>query len=503
MAKPTVSETDLRRLHDERGAADRDYNDALTRVDRALVHPESLPEPPPPADEQQVPQLNRLWQIVPDDPNPFRGWRARVGALVWRVLGPIAQRQQEFNSALVDHVNRQLASARESRTAAAELIAVASREFGALERFESELIQYLQQITPYVDTKDRQEIGLLRRQLEERTIALAAGLSGVSDELLRRWESMVVREQRFNSEVASVAAAQDELRIALAGLQRTSVAMKRELERLDAAALRPSVPADRAGDARPGAVPEPRALDSRPETLGTPIDSAKYVGFEDRFRGSSEEIRARLADYVPLFEHASDVVDVGCGRGEFLELLAARGIAARGVDVNRAMVEECRLRGLDATEADAVGYLEAQADGSLGGLLAIQVVEHLEAHYLVRMLELAHQKLRPGSRIVLETINPACWYAFFASYVRDITHVHPVHPDTLRYLLIASGFQRVEVRYREPYPESHKLQAIAVAPLAMLSPGLAAVGETLNENIVKLNSLLFTYMDYAAIGERI
>jgi hypothetical protein len=122
------------------------------------------------------------------------------------------------------------------------------------------------------------------------------------------------------------------------------------------------------------------------------------------------------------------------------------------------------------------------------------VIEHLEPAYLLRFLETAFEKLRPGAPIVLETINAACWYAFFSSYIRDITHAQPVHPDTLRYLLIASGFQRVEVQYRAPYPEQHKLQPITdtAAPWAA----------TLNENADKLNRLLFTYLDYAAIGYR-
>ena len=80
---------------------------------------------------------------------------------------------------------------------------------------------------------------------------------------------------------------------------------------------------------------------------------------------------------------------------------------------------------------------------SLGGLFAAQVVEHLEPDYLMRFLDAAYHKLRPGSKIVLETINPACWFAFFSSYIRDITHVRPLHPDTLQYFLRASGFQKV------------------------------------------------------------
>ncbi len=210
-----------------------------------------------------------------------------------------------------------------------------------------------------------------------------------------------------------------------------------------------------------------------------------------------------MHDYLPLFEGATDVLDIGCGRGEFLEVLATYGIKGRGVDINHAMVERCRTRGLDVAEGDAVRYLDGLPDASLGGLLAVQVVEHLQADQLVRLLELAYHKLRPGSRIALETINPACWYAFFASYIRDITHVHPIHPDTLRYLLIASGFQRVEIRYREPYPDRNKLQPVPTQKLGAVAPALAEVGDVFNENVSKINALLFTYLDYTAVGEKL
>src|SRR6185436_13708059 len=127
--------------------------------------------------------------------------------------------------------------------------------------------------------------------------------------------------------------------------------------------------------------------------------------------GSPEEIRRRVEDYLPIFQGA-DVLDVGCGRGEFLDLLREHGIRARGVDVNPAMVEVCRGKGLEAETADALTYLRGLPDASLGGLFAAQVVEHLEPRYLARLLDAAFEKLRPGAPIVLETINPACWFAF-------------------------------------------------------------------------------------------
>ena len=233
-----------------------------------------------------------------------------------------------------------------------------------------------------------------------------------------------------------------------------------------------------------------------PASASTDPLAHKYVGFEDQFRGSPESIRAGLAAYAPLFAGASDVLDIGCGRGEFLSLLRDSGVGARGIDLNESMVEVCRERGLEAAVADALTYLRGQADGSLGGVFAAQVVEHLPPAYLTQLLDVAFVKLRPGAVIVLETINPACWFAFFSSYIRDITHERALHPDTLKFLLVASGFEQVAIRYSAPYPEHEKLQAVA-------APGIPAdAAETLNANVEKINRLLFTYLDYAAIGRK-
>ena len=191
------------------------------------------------------------------------------------------------------------------------------------------------------------------------------------------------------------------------------------------------------------------------------------------------------------------MLDVGCGRGEFLELLRTRGIAARGIDLNHEMVEQCRARGLTVDERDVRSYLANLQDGSLGGLFASQVVEHLEPSYLMETLDLAFHALRPGSLMVLETINVASWSAFFQSYIRDITHVRPLHPDTLRYLATASGFQNVTVVYRSPCPPRDQLETI---PDGALGADLRGLVQSFNDNVEKLNRLLFSPQDYAVVA---
>jgi O-antigen chain-terminating methyltransferase len=212
-----------------------------------------------------------------------------------------------------------------------------------------------------------------------------------------------------------------------------------------------------------------------------------------------------LTDYVPYFAGQSNVLDVGCGRGEFLDLLREAGISAKGLDLNPEMIEVCRTRGLEATTGDARTYLKALPDESLGGMIAVQVVEHLEPAYLTQMLGLAFDKVRPGGKIVLETINPACWVAFFESFIRDLTHVKPLHPDTLQYLLQASGFVNVEIVYRAPIAADGKLQKVTARPerFGDTAPdGLTELVSSFNSNVDRLNDRMFSFQDFAAIATR-
>jgi SAM-dependent methyltransferase len=266
--------------------------------------------------------------------------------------------------------------------------------------------------------------------------------------------------------------------------QKTAMLAKREVER------RAASPASSASPASPASL--------------APTDF-QYVGFEDRFRGSEQEIGARLEAYVPYFAGQAHVLDIGCGRGEFLALLKQHGVSAKGLDLNAEMIEVCRARGLDASAGDANSYLGGLADESLGGLIAVQVIEHLEPAYLTRMLALAFDKVRPGGRIVLETINPACWVAFFESFIRDLTHVKPIHPETLQYLLQASGFSNVEIVYRAPIAPEGRLQKVTARAEHFgdtAADSLTELVSSFNRNVDRLNDRMFSFQDFAAIATR-
>ena len=470
------AEDDIQRRKDERDVADRAYNEALTALDQAFPQLPELPRPPIAYDESQLPTLNERWGILAGNPaDRLRGWRRRLATLVWGLVGPALERQQVFNATLVDHLNRNVDVHRATRAANEATLGAVRGELEKFGTFHAKLILYLQTITSFVDTKDRSE------HIATLTNLTNAGLSGVADEFRRRWESMVAREQRY---VAAV----DQLRTSIANVQQTGLMLKRELER------------GLAGAAASG--PAPAAATALPAVRPDSVNAYKYVGFENKFRGTEADIRGRLLSYVEIFQGASNVLDLGCGRGEFLALLGERGVSAHGLDINHEMVEACRARGLDAREGDAMAHLESIPDGSLGGLIAVQVVEHFQPPYLVHFLDTAYHKLKPGSKIVLETLNPSCWFAFFEAYIRDITHAWPLHPETLKFLAVSSGFQRIELRLLSPYPSDTKLQHARVPADAATLP-MVNLMSAFNENVDKVNAVMFSFLDYVVVGERI
>lgn len=226
-----------------------------------------------------------------------------------------------------------------------------------------------------------------------------------------------------------------------------------------------------------------------------------YVGFEDHFRGSAVDVRQQLLPYVDIFKGASRVLDLGCGRGEFLGLLREHGIQGIGVDDNRQMVEICRSRGLEAVESDALAFLKLQPNASLGGVMCSHMLEHTQPTYVLQMLRAVLSKLTPGSALVIETVNVQSWCAFFSGFLRDPTHTLPLHPDTLQYLVAAAGFNSATVQYRVPVPRDQELQYVPdLGP--DLAPDSHEWARVFNHNTRALNDRLFAEQNYAIVARR-
>jgi|CZKG01.1.fsa_nt_gi SAM-dependent methyltransferase len=169
-----------------------------------------------------------------------------------------------------------------------------------------------------------------------------------------------------------------------------------------------------------------------------------YVEFEEIFRGPADRVAESQRPYLALVREHQPVLDVGCGRGEFLTLLAGEGISGHGVDADAGMVERSRALGLDVTLAEANDYLEGLRDASLGTVFSAQLIEHLPYRELQRMLELARRKLRPGGVFIAETINPHRVSSLKTFWV-DLTHQHPIFPEVALALSAIAGFESAYV----------------------------------------------------------
>jgi O-antigen chain-terminating methyltransferase len=220
---------------------------------------------------------------------------------------------------------------------------------------------------------------------------------------------------------------------------------------------------------------------SLPRTEAPLLPESVYALFEERFRGSSTEVAEKQRFYLPfLWNLPGPVLDAGCGRGEFLRLLKDEGIVGRGVEASGLAAEACRAAGLDVREGDAIEALAAAPPGSLGAVVAFQVVEHWPAAATFRFLAEARRALAPGGVLIVETVNTNSLAAMNAFYL-DPTHVRPVPPEALRFLCDAAGFRELRVEFLSPVPAGERL-------------------EERSENDARLNAMLFGPQDYAVIG---
>jgi SAM-dependent methyltransferase len=227
-----------------------------------------------------------------------------------------------------------------------------------------------------------------------------------------------------------------------------------------------------------------------------------YVELELHYRGAEEEIRDRIAAYLPYLESLPDgapVLDLGCGRGEALALLRDHGIAGRGVDASARMVELCRERGVEAEVGDLFAMLAGVPEASLGGVVSFHVVEHLPLGALERLVGLAWRALRAGGVLILETPNPLSVVMAARNFWRDPTHQRPVHPDSLKLMYDLAGFDEVQQLDLRPFPPSARLPEIALTDLPAEQRPLA---DAINRLRDRLDELLFGYQDFGLVGRK-
>lgn len=222
------------------------------------------------------------------------------------------------------------------------------------------------------------------------------------------------------------------------------------------------------------------------------LQDHSYFIFEDRIRCSRNEIKKRQEIYLPIFKDIvgdgtknkkSRILDIGCGRGEFLELLQENSIPAKGIDLNEDMVYTCKERGLQVEQAEAISYLKKLKDNTIGGIITCQFIEHLSVNELIEFTKLCYSKIKKGGKLVFETLNPESLYIMRWFYI-DMSHQKPIHPRAISFLLESIGFYNIEVKYTSPVSDDFKLKP------------------TGDKNIEKLNEFLFGDQEYAVIAEK-
>lgn len=215
---------------------------------------------------------------------------------------------------------------------------------------------------------------------------------------------------------------------------------------------------------------------------------AMYASFEDQFRGTREDIKNRQRIYLPLIQECqagastAPVLDVGCGRGEWLELLRDQQLIGRGVEMNRVFVRQCQEEGLDVVAEDAIAYLRSLPDCSLGAITGFHIIEHLPTRSLIALFDEALRVLQPGAIAIFETPNPGNLLVGSCNFYMDPTHRNPLPGPLSRYLIEARGFVRARIIELHPYADS-----------CLLTDGAPQLVETLNQ-------YLYGPQDYAVIA---
>jgi len=423
-----------------------------------------------------------IWLWREDREFPIRSHRGPLGRLLvaWkRLLRPLVkvpqndlwERQRVFNVVLLEHV-------RDAQQQLSEQVRDVRVQLS--EQLRDARIQLSEQLRDVRQQLGEQlrDVHQLRQRDDQRIAYLEALHTEGIDEIMRHNDALFARvDQKFDRYRREVRDLLGSLGAALATVE--------------SAAGEPA--GEPLGTPGPGAAKEPGA----PADLALARGEHAYLELERRYRGTEEEIRARIASYLPYLAAGGPALDLGCGRGEALALLRDHGIAARGVDGSARMVALCRERGLEAELGDLFTALAEAPAASLGAVLSFHVVEHLPIASLDRLVRLAWRALRPGGVLILETPSPLSLVVAARNFWLDPTHVRPVHPESLHLLYELAGFDPVERLDLRPFPAAERLPEI---DLVRLPPEQRALADSVNRLRDQLDELLYGCQDYGMIG---
>lgn len=354
---------------------------------------------------------------------PVIGYFVRLLTALFRL--PVSlQHQNQFEFYLWSQFERLVDYQNQSRKEAAEALDSALRQYEELTLKQAELGSVIDAGLRQVREALNHSTGKLSEQIATQNAQQQEAISkqaGEGQALASRIRELIESQQALHGELRT---------------QERRVAVLLE-------ALRHNGPADHESSfSREATAEEAHLLDHL------------YASFEDRFRGKPEEVQRRLEVYLPILEDAhvtKGVLDLGCGRGEWLQLLRTKGIECWGVDHNRVFVEQCRSADLDAREADVLVHLRSLTPESLSVITGFHVVEHLCFETLIKLLDEIHRTLKPNGLVILETPNPENFMVGSCCFYTDPTHRNPIPSHTLHFLLESRGFLDISVMKLRPW----------------------------------------------------
>lgn len=365
--------------------------------------------------------------------------------------------------------------------------------FQAEKEFNSNLVRFLNDFSKYTDSRDASNFWDLIRKIDYDINKALTRIERINDEQMasirsserRMYDALGEALNDLNRYITDLVASKAKHEAKLETLQGVTDGLERVINKVTA--LKSNAGQD-------------SYMAEGVSQAGAANTDYSYVLLENRYRGSEDLIRERLKVYPPLFAgNKLPVLEIGAGRGELQRLFKESKINSYGIEYDRAMAEFAKERGSDVQVGDGIAHLESLADGSLGGVIAIQVIEHLPREKLAKLLKLSREKVAKGGKIIFETINSESMVALTHHYFRDPTHVSPLHPETMRFMLELAGLKVLEIKKLSPFDDAALFSKIEVEDY--MTPRWAKTIARLNSNFSRLNDLMYGHQDYCIIAE--